>query len=527
MVDEKKEILFQQLQKEIKDLIFLSKRRNIITEAKDLIHGDVCLSLRDVIILYQAYLKDCFKDFHKEKENLEQKLSKDLSYPVRLVLSLIHDEWRDCVKTPDNMKKYWHLWEFNNCCKETVSMQIFFNHQQQALLEEVYWNHVHGPYLKNEDLSCFMQIYPKYKKELKSLMQQYYKQASALTSFEKIWASDTEKSNVEISFYPFYRYEEKFPSIDSEDIRGKWSHTLLYYSEEYPINLSINKVEDFRLKPWYHYGNFFVSLDLDYNLQDALFYEDINSKIVSLVSKDSDGRLLPEIEFLISEAFPNFKIYLKDLPDFFSDYLEKYRKTDYLIEGKKKFDRQKEKERIKELQVVDNTKQLLANNNLKIVKLVKKNQKLYEKLGNRQPVTKEILCKMIEDEESGHWIIRPEFINDLEYYDLSGISFDNVDVKEVNFKNTNIKSINFDPQRVYHKDLSGCYFETSISSPNGVIFDYSTDFTGVNLSGTIIRQPLTFYNSSIVDAEINQHTVLPEELWQMRKTGAAKKNIKS
>ena len=74
MVDEKKEILFQQLQKEIKDLIFLSKRRNIITEAKDLIHGDVCLSLRDVIILYQAYLKDCFKDFHKEKENLEQKL---------------------------------------------------------------------------------------------------------------------------------------------------------------------------------------------------------------------------------------------------------------------------------------------------------------------------------------------------------------------------------------------------------------------------------------------------------------------
>ena len=84
---------------------------------------------------------------------------------------------------------------------------------------------------------------------------------------------------------------------------------------------------------------------------------------------------------------------------------------------------------------------------------------------------------------------------DLEYYDLSGISFDNVDVREVNFRNTNIKSINFDPQIVYRKVLSGI----------------------------IIRQPLTFYNSSIVDAEINQHTVLPEELWQMRKTGAAKK----
>ena len=74
-----------------------------------------------------------------------------------------------------------------------------------------------------------------------------------------------------------------------------------------------------------------------------------------------------------------------------------------------------------------------------------------------------------------------------------------MDVREVNFRNTNIKSINFDPQRVYRNDLSG----------------------------TIIRQLLTFYNSSIVDAEINQHTVLLEELWQMRKTGVAKKNIKS
>lgn len=525
MLDEEKEILFQRLRKEIKDLIFLSKRRNIITEVKDLIRGDVCLSLRDVIILYQTYLKDCFQEFYKEKENLEQILSKDLSYPVCLSLSLTQDKWRQDVKTSDNMEKYWYHREYNDCCKETVSMHIFFNHQQQLLLEEVYWNQVHVSYLKNKDLDCFMDIYLKYKKELKSLMQQYYKSVSTLTFFENVCASDTEKSNVKISFYPFYRYEEKFPSIDP-DITGEWSHTLLYYSEEYPINLSMNKVEDFRLKPWFHFGNFFVSLDLDYHLQDALFYDGINfpkGKIVSLVSKDTDGRLLPEIEFFISEAFPNFKIYLKDLPHFFSDYLEKYRKTDYLIERKNKFDRKKEKERIKELQVVDNTKQLLANNNLKIVKLVKKNQKLYEKLGNRQPVTKEILCKMIEDEESGHWIIRPEFVNDLEYYDLSGISFDNVDVREVNFRNTNIKSINFDPQRVYHKDLSGCYFETSMSSPNGVVFDYSTDFTGVNLSGTVIRQPLTFYNSSIIDAEINQHTDLPEELWQMRKIETVKK----
>lgn len=139
--------------------------------------------------------------------------------------------------------------------------------------------------------------------------------------------------------------------------------------------------------------------------------------------------------------------------------MEKYQGTNYFIEGKKKFDRRKEKEEIKELQIVDKVKQLVANNNLKIVKLVKKNQRLYEKLGERQPITKDILCKMVDDEVGGHWIVRPEFRDDLEYYDLSDISFDNVDVREIDFRNTNIKSCHFNPQTVYHKDLSGCYFE--------------------------------------------------------------------
>ena len=89
--------------------------------------------------------------------------------------------------------------------------------------------------------------------------------------------------------------------------------------------------------------------------------------------------------------------------------MEKYQGTNYFIEGKKKFDRRKEKEEIKELQIVDKVKQLVANNNLKIVKLVKKNQRLYEKLGERQPITKDILCKMVDDEVGGHWIVRPEF----------------------------------------------------------------------------------------------------------------------
>lgn len=519
MIDEQKEVLFQKLQKEIKDLVFLSKRRNAFTELKDLICGKVCLSLRDVILLYQAYLSDCFKDFHDAKGELERKLSSELSYPVRLSLSLVRDEWRQDIKTPKNMKKYWYNRKYNDCCRETVSMNLFFNHQNQLLLKEVYWSHKHDSYLKNKNLEWFDDIYQKYKKDLKKIMNLYYKSIYSIPYVGKVNASETEKSNLEIYFLPFYCSERRDVSVDP-DITGEWTHHLHYYSEEFPINLFIKKVELFRLKPWKHYGNIFISFDLDYHLQDAFLYEGWNfftNDISKLVTKDSDSRLYPEIEFLISEAFPNFKIYLKDLPNFFSDYLEKYVGTDYLIEGKNRFDKGKEKERIKELRIVDKTKQLVANNNLRIVKLVKKNQDLYKELGERQPITKDILCKMIEDEENGHWVIRPEFRDDLEYYDLSSIFFDNVDVREIDFRNTNIKTPNFDPQMVYHKDLSGCSFESPIDSINGALFDYSTDFTDVNLESTTIKQQvLTLYNNSIAYAKINQHTVLPNELWKIR-----------
>ncbi len=529
MVDEKKERSFQTLQNEVRELIFLSNRRNAFREAKDLIRGEVCLSLRDVIILYQAYLGDCFKEFHEVKGELEKKLSSELSYPVRLSLSLVRDEWRQDIKTPKNMKKYWYKRKHHRCCRETVSMNLFFNHQDQLLLQEVYFSHEHDSYKKNKNLDCFYDIYPKYKKDLKKLMRLYHKAVSSLTFFGNIQASKTEHSHAELFFLPYYHYEKRDVPVDP-DITGEWTHYLHYYSEEHPINLIINKFESFHFKPRSYCGGIFISLDFDYHLQKALLCNNSDfwaTGISSLISNDSDGRVIPEIEFLIAEAFPNFKIYLKDLPDFFSDYLEKYTGTDYLIRGKKKFDKVKEKERINELKVVDKTRQLVANNNLKIVRLIKSNQKLYEKLGERQLITKDILCKMVEDEESGHWIIRPEFREDLEFYDLSSISFDNVDVREIDFRNTNINPSRFNPQTVYHKDLSGCFFESSIVSIYGALFDYSTDFTDVNLSGTTIKQPLTLYNNTISGAIINQYTVLPEELWRIRNKDLTKKNIKS
>lgn len=532
MVNEQKELSFQKLQKEIKDLIFLSQRRNVFTEVKDLVTSKVSLSLQDVIILYQAYLKDHFKEFHTAKEELERKLSSDLSYPARLSLSLVRDEWRQDIKTPKNMKKYWYRRKYNDCCRETVSINLFFNHQEQLLLEEVYFDHKHDSYLKSKNIEEVTNIYKKYKNDYKRIMNLYYKSISSISFVGKINASETEKSKLEIYVLPFYCSERKDVSVDP-DITGEWTHDLHYYSEEFPINLFIKKVELFRLKPWNHYGNIFISFDLDYHLQDAFLYEGWNfftNDISKLITKDSDSRLYPEIEFLISEAFPNFKIYLKDLPIFFSDYLEKYVGTDYLIEGKKQFDKGKEKERIKNLRIVDRTKQLVAHNNIKIVKLIKKNQKLYEELGERQSITKDILCKMIKDEDNGHWVIRPEFRDDLEYYDLSDISFDNVDVREVDFRNTNIKAPNFDPQMVYQKDLSGCSFESPIYSTNEVLFDYSTNFTDVNLESTTIKQEtLVLYNNSIANARINQHTILPDELWKIRNEALRqiKTNIKN
>ena len=203
MVDEKKEVSFQKLQKEIQDLIFLSKRRNAFKEVKDLIFGDVSLSLRDVIILYQTYLSDCFKDFYDAKGELERGLSSELSYPVRLSLSLVRDEWRQDIKTPENMKKYWYQREYENCCREIVSMKLFFNHQDQLLLEEVYLGHKHDSYLKNKNLEGFNDIYLKYKKDLKKLMNLYYRSVSSIPFFEKVQASGTKKSYVEIFFFLF------------------------------------------------------------------------------------------------------------------------------------------------------------------------------------------------------------------------------------------------------------------------------------------------------------------------------------
>ena len=529
MVDEKKEISFQKLQKEIQDLIFLSKRRNVFQEAKDFVRGEVSLSLRDVIILYQSYLSDYFKGFYDAKDELERKLSRELSYPVQLSLSLVEDRWRQDINTPENMKKYWYQREYKDCCKETVSTKVLFDHQEQLLLEEVYVDFMHNSYLKNKKLGVFNDIYPKYQKDLKKLMSLYYSSVASVPFLEKVRASETEKSFVEISFLPFYRMESRKVS-DDPDISGEWAHFLNYYSEESPINLIVHKVPLFPLKSLNYYGHLFISFDLDYHLQDAFLYLDwdfLNCEDSKIVTKDSDSRLFPEMEFMISETFPNLKVYLKDLPDFFADYLEKYKGTDYLIEGKKRFDKRKEKERVKELKVVNRTKQLLVHNNLKIVKLMKDNQELYEKLGERQPITKDILCKMVEDDEDGHWVIRSEFRDDLEYYDLSGISFDNVDVRGVDFRNTNIRSSKFDPQTVYHRDLSGCFFESLTDSIYGALFDYSTNFTGVNLSGTMIKQSIVLYNNSIVDAEVNQHTILPDELWRIRKENSTKKNIKN
>lgn len=67
----------------------------------------------------------------------------------------------------------------------------------------------------------------------------------------------------------------------------------------------------------------------------------------------------------------------------------------------------------------------------------------------------------------------------------------------------------------------------NLENVNGALFDYSTDFTDVNLSGTTIKQPLTLYNNTISGAIINQYTVLPEELWRIRNNDLTKKNIKS
>lgn len=201
------------------------------------------------------------------------------------------------------------------------------------------------------------------------------------------------------------------------------------------------------------------------------------------------------ITFIEEKILSKIKIPIKKLPDFllkYIGYVEKNKEEDLPVE-----------EAIYDEERVD--KAYLS------YQKIKENRKLKDSIKEKKTILPIELLKEIECNSNRHYIIRQEYKHHLQDYDLSKISFDNVDIREIDFSGTNIKSTNIDPQTVYNKDLSNCNFSVDEDNSKDYIFNYSTDFTEVKLNGTNMYNPHPcFLNSTIYNAYIDSDTLLPD-----------------
>ena len=151
------------------------------------------------------------------------------------------------------------------------------------------------------------------------------------------------------------------------------------------------------------------------------------------------------------------------------------------------------------------------NKNKELIdELIKENQELAKQLKIRIPILREELLEKINGSYSNCYIIKDKYKKALRNYDLSKISFDNVDIRGIDFRGTNINSSLFDLQKVYNKDASDCNFSTDEDNAKDYIFGYDTDFTGVNLNGTDMSNPYPILlNYTINKAYIDEFTILP------------------
>lgn len=145
-----------------------------------------------------------------------------------------------------------------------------------------------------------------------------------------------------------------------------------------------------------------------------------------------------------------------------------------------------------------------------IEELIKENQELAEQLKIKLPILREELLDEINDSYDNYYIIKDKYKKTLRNYDLSKISFDNVDIRGIDFRGTNINSSLFDLQKIHDKDASNCNFSTDEDNAKDYIFGYDTDFTGVNLRGTDMSNPYPcLLNPTINKAYIDEFTILP------------------
>lgn len=245
-----------------------------------------------------------------------------------------------------------------------------------------------------------------------------------------------------------------------------------------------------------------ISIDVAYNLINHFRTGYYNGKKISIESIDILER---ELESLI-------EIPVKDIPLIIQNHIydEKKHNNEY-VETKKNEINEK------------NIKLKLEQNKRKIENLILENQKLFSLLNERKPITHEMLFERVREENGEYFKIKNQYIMSLKKYDLSNISFDNVNIKGVDFRGTNIKSKLLDLQKIYKKDATDCNFSVEESNAENYLFDLGTDFTKVNLKGANLQNPIPcLLSPTICDAYIDDTTILPTFYNQFVKKSSAK-----
>lgn len=115
----------------------------------------------------------------------------------------------------------------------------------------------------------------------------------------------------------------------------------------------------------------------------------------------------------------------------------------------------------------------------------------------RNVISTEVLEALLFEQIETHKIIKKHMTQFLPYFDLSAISFDNVDIRGICFQSTNAI---INPQTVYLKSLKDCNLRGIKFSP------FTTIFNDCDLRGTIIDDE--FANIDLNTVSIDERTII-------------------
>lgn len=305
--------------------------------------------------------------------------------------------------------------------------------------------------------------------------------------------------------------------LESMDNRNNYDFIISNYCEE--ITDSIILLRD--------YKDFKTSTSKDIKLLGSNFLLNINSYCMglSLYSGDNEVFNVEKSYYFNTNDYKtdsalilnNFKenekdimnnsyVNINDLPNWCIDGIYEYSNRNFFNRIKHRFnktilssdiiDRLKQQERLSEKKQQDID--LLID---EASKLIKKASLLFNEDDYKRFVFDDY--SILFEKNDDHLEIRKQFIPLLKYIDLSLVPFDNVKVSGIDFTDSNVY---IDPQKIYNKDLSNCTFGDADKMDNSIPFSLYTNFSGVDLSGTVINDPNTEFKYNLDGAIVDDNT---------------------